>query len=89
MFKQTLDLHFFGYHQKNVQIVFIQRKNTIIINQSYSSKTTDKKIKLKDEDGDIEGYKYYDDLNLNGYKLKKFSFVAATKLEKDFRDHYD
>jgi len=57
--------------------------------KSYTSKTTDKKVKLKDEDGDIEGYKYYEDLNLNGYKLKKFSFVAATKLEKDFRDHYD
>ena len=57
--------------------------------QSYSSKTTDKQIKLKDEDGDIEGYKYYDDLNLNGYKLKKFSFVSVTKLSKDFRDHYD
>ena len=54
-----------------------------------SANPSDKEIELDDEDGDVEGYQIDDDISLNGYKLKKFSFVQATKLDDDFRDHYD
>ena len=54
-----------------------------------SSNPSDKEIELDDEDGDVEGYKIDDDIVLNGYKLKNFSFIQVTELDDDFRDHYD
>ena len=54
-----------------------------------SSNPSEKEIELDDEDGDVEGYKIDDDIVLNGYKLKNFSFVQVTELDDDFRDHYD
>ena len=54
-----------------------------------SSNPSEKEIELDDEDGDVEGYKIDDDIVLNGYKLKNFSFIQVTELDDDFRDHYD
>ena len=56
------------------------------ITSSYSS---NKKIELEDEDGDVEGYQINDDIMLNGYKLKNFSFVQVRELDDNFRDHFD
>ena len=46
-------------------------------------------IELEDEDGDLEGYQINDNIELNGYKLTNFSFVQATELDDDFKDHFD
>ena len=54
-----------------------------------SSNPSDEEIELDDEDGDVEGYTIDDDIILNGYKLKNFSFVQVTELDDNFRDHYD
>ena len=54
-----------------------------------SSNPSDKEIELDDEDGDVEGYQIDDDISLNGYKLKQFSFIQVTELDDDFRDHYE
>ena len=56
---------------------------------STSSHSSDKKIELEDEDGDVEGYQINDDVMLNGYKLKNFSFVQVKELDNDFRDHFN
>jgi hypothetical protein len=59
----------------------IQSKTSLALN--------DKKIELDDEDGDVEGYPMNDNFVLNGYNLKNFSFVQVTKLDDEYRDHYD
>ena len=66
--------------------------STILYNEkesTTSSNPSDKEIELDDEDGDVEGSKIDDDIILNGYKLKNFSFIQVTELDDDFRDHYD
>ena len=54
-----------------------------------SDEDEDEEIELDDEDGDVEGFIVNDDIILNEYKLKNFSFIQVTELDDDFRDHYD
>ena len=66
--------------------------STTLYNESESSTSSyssDKKIELEDEDGDVEGYQINDNIMLNGYKLKNFSFVQVRELDDNFRDHFD
>ena len=66
--------------------------STTFYNESESTTSCNpskEEIELEDEDGDIEGNRIDDDISLNGYKLKGFSFIQALELDDDFRDHYD
>ena len=66
--------------------------STTFYNESESTTSCNpskEEIELEDEDGDVEGNRIDDDISLNGYKLKGFSFIQALELDDDFRDHYD
>ena len=64
-----------------------QLYDPILSKTSYSLKS--EKIEIDDEDGDVEGYPINDNIVLNGYNLKNFSFIQVSELDDDFRDHYD
>ena len=55
---------------------------------SRTSSPTDKHIKIDDEDGNVEGYQINDNIKLGNYKLKQFGFVQVTKVDDNYRDHY-
>lgn len=55
---------------------------------SRTSSPTDTFIQLEDEDGNVEGYQAADNIKLGSYKLKQYGFVEVTKVDDDFKDHY-
>lgn len=57
-------------------------------NSTTSSPTGDK-VELDDENGDVEGYKVQDTIEISGFKLRQFGFVEVDELDDDFNDHYD
>ena len=54
---------------------------------SRTSSRTEISVKIEDEDGNAEGYKISDNIQLGSYKLKQFGFVQVTKIADNFRDH--
>ena len=69
-------------------------KNCILAHRLYdpedsrTSSPTDILIQLKDEDGNVEGYQTADNIKLGSYKLKQYGFVEVTKVDENFKDHY-
>ena len=55
---------------------------------SRTSSPTDIHSVIEDEDGNVEGYQMSDNIKLGTYKLKQYGFVEVTKVEENFRDHY-
>ena len=69
-------------------------KNCILAHRLYdpedsrTSSPTDILIQIEDEDGNVEGYQTADNFKLGSYKLKQFGFVEVTKVDENFKDHY-
>ena len=69
-------------------------KNCILAHRLYdpedsrTSSPTDILIQLEDEDGNVEGYQTADNIKLGSYKLKQYGFVEVTKVDENFKDHY-
>ena len=55
---------------------------------SKTSSPTDIYIRIEDEDGNVEGFQVNDNIRLGMYKLKQYGFVQVTRVEDEFKDHY-
>ena len=64
-------------------------KNKYNERESYTSSPTNEIIEIEDEDGEVEGYKIYDTVSLNDFKLNQFGFIQVFELDDDFRDTFD
>lgn len=65
--------------------------STYKFNQTASStiQTSDKKIEIDDQDGDVKGYITNDTVRLNDLSTSDFSFIQIVKYDDDFEDYED
>ena len=66
-------------------------KSTALYNHldSKTASPTNQKVELDDENGDVEGFKVQDSIEVSGFKLKEYGFIEVEELDEDFSDHYD
>ena len=57
--------------------------------ESTTASPTGDKVELDDENGDVEGFKVQDTIEVAGYKMKQYGFVEVSEMDDDFTDHYD
>ena len=57
--------------------------------ESQTSLPTNFKVEINDEDGEVEGYKIYDNIILNDFKLRQFGFIQVYEIDDEYRDTYN
>lgn len=62
-------------------------RNTYYQSRSSSARTTNKTVKIENEDGDVKGTWTYDNVQLGSLKANDYAFVQAVKYDKDFSDY--
>jgi len=54
---------------------------------SASAEDTNTTLEIEDEDGDVEGFVTYDNIDIQGLKAENFPFVQVTEYDENFQDH--
>ena len=57
--------------------------------ESKTSSPTNIKVEINDEDGEVEGYKTYDNVILNDFNLRQFGFIQVYEIDDEYRDTYN